>query len=135
MASLDLAPGVLRALHRLGARVVLDDLGVAYSSFAYLKQFQVRGVKLDRGFVVGVPSDGTDAAIVRAIISLARSLKLRVVAEGIEYPEQRAYLIDQGCAEGQGYLFSKPLPSSAIDALFAAPPHAQGQRVLLLPNR
>lgn len=135
VASLDLAPGVLRALHRLGARVVLDDLGVAYSSFAYLKQFQVHGVKLDRGFVLGVPSDGTDSAIIRAILSLARSLKLRVVAEGIEYPEQRAYLIDQGCAEGQGYLFSKPVPWAGIDALFAAPSHVQGQRVLLLPNR
>lgn len=135
VASLDLAPGVLRALQRLGARVVLDDLGVAYSSFAYLKQFQVHGVKLDRGFVDGVPSDATDSAIVRAIISLARSLKLRVVAEGIEYPEQRAYLIDQGCAEGQGYLFSKPLPWASIDALFAAPSHVVGQRVLLLPNR
>ncbi len=135
VASLDLAPGVLRALQRLGARVVLDDLGVAYSSFSYLKQFQVHGVKLDRGFVVGVPGDGTDSAIVRAIISLARSLKLRVVAEGIEYPEQRMYLIDQGCAEGQGFLFSKPLPWASIDALFAAPSHLVGQRVLLLPNR
>ena len=133
--SLDLAPGVLRALDRLGARVVLDDLGVAYSSFAYLKQFRVRGVKLDRGFVIGVPSDGTDSAIVRAIISLARSLKLRIVAEGIEYPEQRAYLIDQGCEEGQGYLFAKPLPAVEIDALFAAPRHSVGQRLLLLPNR
>ena len=135
VASLDLAPGVLRALNRLGARVVLDDLGVAYSSFSYLKQFQVHGVKLDRGFVVGVPSDGTDSAIVRAIISLARSLKLRVVAEGIERPEQRMYLLDQGCAEGQGFLFSKPLPRLSIDALFAAPTHTKGQRVLLLPNR
>ena len=135
VASLDLSPGVMRALTRLGARIVLDDLGVAYSSFSYLKQFRVHGVKLDRGFVLGVPSDGTDSAIVRAIISLARSLKLRVVAEGIEYPEQRAYLIDQGCGEGQGYLFAKPLPPAAIDALFAAPGHAEGQRVLLLPNR
>ena len=135
VASLDLAPGVLRALQSLGARVVLDDLGVAYSSFAYLKQFKVHGVKLDRGFVIGIPSDGTDSAIVRAIISLARSLKLRVVAEGIEYPEQRMYLIDEGCAEGQGHLFSKPLPWAGIDALFAAPSHVPGQRVLLLPNR
>ena len=135
VASLDLAPGVLRALNRLGACVVLDDLGVAYSSFAYLKQFRVRGVKLDRGFVFGVPSDGTDSAIVRAIISLARSLKLRIVAEGIEYAEQRAYLIDQGCEEGQGYLFAKPLPAADIDTLFAAPRHVAGQRVLLLPNR
>lgn len=82
-----------------------------------------------------MPSDGTDSAIVRAIISLARSLKLRVVAEGIEYPEQRAYLIDQGYAEGQGYLFSRPPPPAAIEALFAAPGHTVGQRVLLLPNR
>lgn len=135
VASLDLSPGVMRALTRLGARVVLDDLGVAYSSFSYLKQFRVHGVKLDRGFVIGVPSDGTDSAIVRAIISLARSLKLRVVAEGIEYAEQRAYLIDQGCGEGQGYLFARPLPPAAIEALFAAPRHTEGQRVLLLPNR
>ena len=135
VASLELAPDVLLALNRLGARIVLDNLGVAYSSFAYLKQFRVRGVKLDRGFVVGVPSDGTDSAIVRAIISLARSLKLRIVAEGIEYPEQRAYLIDQGCAEGQGYLFSKPLPAADIDALFAAPRHTSGKRLLLLPTR
>ena len=135
VASLELASDVLRALNRLGARIVLDDLGVAYSSFAYLKQFRVRGVKLDRGFVIGVPSDGTDSAIVRAIISLARSLKLRIVAEGIEYPEQRAYLIDQGCEEGQGYLFSKPLPAADIDALFAAPRHTSGKRLLLLPTR
>lgn len=135
VASLDLTPGVLSALNELGARVVLDDLGVAYSSFAYLKQFRVRGVKLDRGFVTGVPSDDTDSAIVRAIISLARSLKLRIVAEGIEHPEQRAYLIDQGCEEGQGFLFSKPLPAVEIDALFAAPRHTVGQRILLLPNR
>ena len=135
VASLDLSPGVMRALTRLGARVVLDDLGVAYSSFSYLKQFRVHGVKLDRGFVIGVPSDGTDSAIVRAIISLARSLKLRVVAEGIEYAEQRAYLIDQGCGEGQGYLFARPLPPAAIEALFAAPRHTVGQRVLFLPIR
>ena len=68
-------------------------------------------------------------------ISLARSLKLRIVAEGIEYAEQRAYLIDQGCEEGQGYLFAKPLPAADIDTLFAAPRHVAGQRVLLLPIR
>ena len=135
VASIELAPAVMRALYRLGARIVLGDLGVAYSSFSHLKQFPVRGVKLDRGFVMGVPSDGTDAAIVRAIISLARSLKLRVVAEGIEYPEQRSYLIDQGCPEGQGYLFARPMPAAAMDALFESARHAEGQRLLLPPNR
>ena len=135
VASLDLAPDVLRALNRLGARVVLDDLGVAYSSFSYLKLFRVRGVKLHRGFVIGVPSDGTDSAIVRAIISLARSLKLRLVAQGIEYAEQRAYLIEQGCEVGQGYLFARPMSASAIEELFAPPRHTVGQPLLLLPNR
>jgi len=133
--AIDAAPRQLQALHDLGVRIVLDDLGVAYSAFSYLKRFQVHGVKLDRGFVHGIPGNAIDSAIARAIIALARTLKLRLVAEGVELPEQREYLIDQGCEEAQGYLFARPMTIAEVDAMLAAPQSGTGHRLLLLPRR
>ena len=131
--SIERAPTHLHALNDLGVRIVLDDLGVGYSAFSYLKQFQVHGVKLDRGFVSGVPDNAVDSAIVCAIVSLAQSLKLRLVAEGVERPAQRQYLLDQGCEEAQGFLFAKPLATADVEALFHARPHVTGQPLYLLP--
>jgi EAL domain-containing protein (putative c-di-GMP-specific phosphodiesterase class I) len=103
-------------LRALGVRIILDDLGVGYSSMNYLRQFPVDGVKLDRGFVAGLPGNPVDAAIVRSLISLAHELNLTLVAEGIEETEQRDYLLVQRCMTGQGYLFSRPLSSDAFEA-------------------
>ncbi len=107
---------LLSELRALGVRVMLDDLGVGYSSMNYLRQFPVDGVKVDRGFVAGLPGNPVDAAIVRSIISLARELNLLLVAEGVERVEQRDCLLREQCAIGQGYLFSRPLSSEAFEA-------------------
>jgi diguanylate cyclase (GGDEF)-like protein/PAS domain S-box-containing protein len=107
---------LLMELRALGVRIVLDDLGVGYSSMNYLRQFPVDGVKLDRGFVMGLPETAVDAAIVRSIIVLSRELDLSLVAEGVEKPEQRDFLLAHHCNIGQGYLFSQPLSSEEFEA-------------------
>jgi diguanylate cyclase (GGDEF)-like protein/PAS domain S-box-containing protein len=103
-------------LRASGVRIVLDDLGVGYSSMNYLRQFPVDGVKLDRGFVKGLPENAVDAAIVRSLISLSRELNLSLVAEGVEHASQRDFLLAHGCVIGQGYLFSRPLSSDDFEA-------------------
>jgi diguanylate cyclase (GGDEF)-like protein/PAS domain S-box-containing protein len=100
---------LLHELRKLGVRIVLDDLGVGYSSMSYLRQFPVDGVKLDRSFVEGLPTNAVDTAIVRSIIGMANELELTLVAEGIERTEQRDYLLAERCRVGQGYLFAEPL--------------------------
>lgn len=107
---------LLYELRHLGIRIVLDDLGVGYSSMTYLRQFPVDGVKLDRGFVEGLPSNPVDAAIVRSIITLSRDLNLTLVAEGVEREDQSAFLLAEQCEVGQGYLFGKPLSASDFEA-------------------
>lgn len=107
---------LLDELRQLGVRIVLDDLGVGYSSMAYLRRFEVDGVKLDRGFVKGLPNHPVDTAIVRSLISLARELNLTVVAEGVEDTEQQRYLLSERCEVAQGYLFARPLSVDAFEA-------------------
>ena len=92
----------------------MDDFGTGYSSLGYLKQFAVDRIKIDRSFVRGLPGDQGDAAIVRAILALARGLGIEVVAEGVESAAQRAFLLDEGCRLGQGFLFSRPVPLEQI---------------------
>jgi diguanylate cyclase (GGDEF)-like protein/PAS domain S-box-containing protein len=107
---------LLGELRALGVRIILDDLGVGYSSMNYLRQFPVDGVKLDRGFVAGLPTNAVDAAIVRSLISLSHELNLSLVAEGVEHAGQRDYLLLQRCTIGQGFLFSRPLSSEVFEA-------------------
>jgi EAL domain-containing protein (putative c-di-GMP-specific phosphodiesterase class I) len=108
---------ILEQLSRMGVLVSVDDFGTGYSSMNYLRRFPIDKLKIDRGFLKDLISSNDDAAIVRAIISLAHSLRLKVVAEGVETPEQLRFLRTLGCDQYQGYHFSPPLPASEFARL------------------
>ena len=115
MEDLDAAVARLHELKALGVHLALDDFGTGFSSLAYLRNFPVDALKIDRSFIDGVGDpDSDDHALVRAIISLGLTFDLRVVAEGIEDEDQRRELVRLGCDRGQGYLFSRPLPASEL---------------------
>ena len=119
--------GTLVHLHAMGIRLSIDDFGVGYSSLNYLKRFPIDTVKIDQSFVRHITSDADDAAIATAIIAMAHSLKLKVVAEGVETDDQMAFLNEKGCDAVQGYLFSRPLAADAMTALLA-----QGQGIVTI---
>jgi diguanylate cyclase (GGDEF)-like protein/PAS domain S-box-containing protein len=103
---------VLQELKMMGVHLAVDDFGTGYSSLSYLRQFPIDVLKIDQSFVHQITADPDDSTLVSAIINMGKSLQHLVVAEGIETPEQRAYLQTQNCAEGQGYLFSRPLAAA-----------------------
>ncbi|MFJ7312738.1 phosphodiesterase DibA [Pseudomonas sp. NPDC098747] len=105
----------MHRLRELGIRLAIDDFGTGYSSLLRLKRLPVQKLKIDQGFVAGLPWDEDDAAIVRVIIALARSMGMQVHAEGIEQVEQAAFLLEQECDLGQGYWFGRPVPALDID--------------------
>jgi EAL domain-containing protein (putative c-di-GMP-specific phosphodiesterase class I) len=109
--------GILEQLSRMGVLVSVDDFGTGYSSMNYLRRFPIDKLKIDRGFLKDLITSSDDASIVRAIISLAHSLRLKVVAEGVETPEQLRFLRSLGCDQYQGYHFSPPLPASEFARL------------------
>jgi len=117
---IDNASGTLDALAALGVQIAIDDFGVGYSSLSYLKRFAIDRVKIDRSFVRNIPADADGAAITAAIISMSKSLKLRVVAEGVETEQQLEFLAFHGCDEVQGYLFCRPVPPLEAVRLFGA---------------
>ncbi|MEE2785516.1 MAG: EAL domain-containing protein [Pseudomonadota bacterium] len=107
----------LKQVQGLGVRIAIDDFGTGYSSLAYLQQFPINTLKIDRSFVSDIRADETGASIVDAIVSMARGLKLDLVAEGVENPTQLRYLKEQGCEEVQGYIFSPAVPASELAEL------------------
>jgi len=114
------AMAVMSLLHEAGVRMSIDDFGTGYSSLSYLKRFKVGKLKIDRSFVSNVTQDIDDQAIVTAIISLAHSLGMATVAEGVETLEQMEYLRARGCDELQGYWFARPMPADGFDAFMRA---------------
>jgi diguanylate cyclase (GGDEF)-like protein len=109
----------LHALERLGVRMSIDDFGTGYSSLAYLKRFPIDKLKIDRSFVAGLPADETDAGIVRAIVQMARALGTRCIAEGVETEPQREFLVREGCAEMQGFLYAPALDPMSFEQRLA----------------
>jgi len=101
-------------LRDLGVKLAIDDFGTGYSSLSYLKRFPVDYVKIDQSFIRGLGEGSEDAAITRAIIAMAHSLELKVVAEGVENQEQLDFLKAQGCDEVQGYLISRPVAAQEL---------------------
>jgi EAL domain-containing protein (putative c-di-GMP-specific phosphodiesterase class I) len=117
MENEQMAAEALHALKGIGITVSLDDFGTGYSSLSYLKRFPVDTVKIDRSFVRDITRDADDAAIVAAIISMAKALDLQIVAEGVETENQRVFLSERGCHEIQGFLVSPAVPANSIEEL------------------
>ncbi|PRC92173.1 bifunctional diguanylate cyclase/phosphodiesterase [Solimicrobium silvestre] len=117
MNDVDNAITILRALKQLGVHISIDDFGTGYSSLSYLRRFPIDVLKIDQSFVNELNIDADAAAIVIAIISLAHSLRLKVIAEGVETPEQLAFLRAHGCDQMQGYYFSRPVNAEQFELL------------------
>lgn len=122
MADMEQTTECLRTLRALGIRIAIDDFGTGFSSLSYLSRLPIDALKIDRSFVTDMTRGAEGMSLVSAIINLAHSLKLNVVAEGVETQEQFALLRDMKCDEMQGYLFSRPLPCDVIEARYLASP-------------
>jgi len=118
MSQAEEALAVLHQLKALGVQLAIDDFGTGYSSLSYLKRLPLDILKIDQSFVRGLPADPHDAAIVRAIIALGRSMQLTVIAEGVENPAQQQFLAKEGCEQVQGFIFSQPLRPEEFAAAF-----------------
>jgi diguanylate cyclase (GGDEF)-like protein/PAS domain S-box-containing protein len=128
MRDADNAIAVVNQLKEMGIACSIDDFGTGYSSLSVLKRFPISKLKIDRSFVLDVTTDPNDAAIVAAIVAMAKALRLKVVAEGVEHQEHLDFLRNLGCDQIQGYFFSRPLPPDGLRALLA-----EGRRLALGP--
>jgi EAL domain-containing protein (putative c-di-GMP-specific phosphodiesterase class I) len=111
------AAAVLHALRELGVKLALDDFGTGYSSLSHLKRFPIDTLKIDQAFVRDIASNASDGVILGLVIGMGRSLNMRVIAEGVETPEELAALLEHGCTEGQGHYFGTAMPAAEIIGL------------------
>lgn len=117
LSNADVMSGILDRLAEMGVKMAIDDFGTGYSSLAYLRRFRADKLKIDRAFVHHLPADGDNTAIMKAIISLAHSLRMTVLAEGVETEAQWSFLREHGCDQAQGYYCGKPAPVTEIEKL------------------
>jgi diguanylate cyclase (GGDEF)-like protein len=122
MGNVDLSLLTMRALKDMGVRISIDDFGTGHSSLSYLKRFPIDTVKIDQEFVRDLTGDANDRAIITAVVSMARALRLRVIAEGVETEEQLQFLQRESCAEMQGFLYSRPVAASDFEKNLAKIP-------------
>jgi EAL domain-containing protein (putative c-di-GMP-specific phosphodiesterase class I) len=108
---------VMHRLNGMGVQLSIDDFGTGYSSLSYLQNFPIHALKIDRSFVIGIDGQSQEAAIVTAIIAMAHSLHLNLIAEGVDRPEHVAFLTAHGCLAAQGYYYSQPVPAEAMTRL------------------
>ena len=113
--------GILKELHELGVSLTIDDFGTGYSSLSYLKRFQVNQLKIDQSFIQDSTRNTEDAAVICAIINLAKGMGLKTIAVGVETAEQAAFLGQHGCDEVQGFFFSKPLSAEEFERFARKP--------------
>lgn len=131
MHSAEATMGALRKLKQMGLHLSIDDFGTGYSSLSYLKQFPIDRLKLDQSFVRGLPADVDDVAISTAVLGMAKTLKLKVMAEGVETREQLQFLRAHGCDEAQGFYFSQPVAAEEFERIVTRP---EGLRGKLMPQ-
>ncbi|RUL78351.1 putative bifunctional diguanylate cyclase/phosphodiesterase [Dyella choica] len=125
----------MHALHALGIGVAIDDFGTGYSSLAYLKLSGIDYLKIDRSFVTDLPESANDVAIVEAMLAIAKSLGMCTIAEGIENAAQHEFLLRAGCAEGQGYYYSRGLPPQELERMLSPNPRHEPSRLRLVPPK
>jgi len=119
MSDTEAAQATVASLRELGVALAIDDFGTGYSSLSYIKRLRPDKLKIDRSFVKDLPADADDRALTEAIVSIAQALSITVVAEGVETPEQRDYLLGLGCSLQQGYLLGRPMPADRLRQLMA----------------
>jgi EAL domain-containing protein (putative c-di-GMP-specific phosphodiesterase class I) len=120
LEDLDAATNVLNTLRSRGVTIAVDDFGTGYSSMNYLRHLPIDVIKIDRSFVSRATEDGYDSTIIEAVLTIARSLELSVVAEGIETPEQLEYVRSRSCERAQGFLLARPMPLDDAEAVMFA---------------